>query len=134
LVVIVAAVAVYFLFFSGAPPASNGSNISCSSQSNGSAIQISILSGASNSANAPGYSPDKLTLVIGKNNTVTWTNNDSAHHTVSSSSAPTDASFNSGDMGQGATYTCTFSIAGTYEYYCVYHSWMTGSIVVISAS
>jgi plastocyanin len=109
---------------------STGTNISCSSQASSSAIQISITPGASSSSNAPGYSPDSVTLTIGKNNTVTWTNNDSVHHTVTTSSAPTRASFNSGDMAKGATYTCTFTTPGTYNYYCTYHSWMTGTIVV----
>lgn len=109
---------------------SSGSGISCSNTPNSSAVQVSITPGASNSANAPGYSPDAISLVIGTNNTVTWTNNDSAHHTVTTSSAPADTSFNSGDMAPKATYTCTFTTSGTYKYYCTYHSWMTGTIIV----
>ena len=77
------------------------------------AVQVSITPGASNSANAPGYSPDSITLVVGKNNAVTWTNDDSAHHTVTTISAPPGASFNSGDMGSGVVYTCTFTTPGT---------------------
>ena len=46
---------------------------------------------------APGYSPDSITVVIGMNNTVTWTNDDSTGHTVTSSSVPTGATtFDSG--------------------------------------
>jgi plastocyanin len=111
-----------------------GSNISCSSSSNSSSVQVAISSGASNSANAPGYAPDKITLVIGENASVTWTNDDSVHHTVTSASAPSGASFNSGDMAPGGTYTCSFSEAGTYQYYCKYHSWMTGTITVEEGS
>jgi plastocyanin len=95
-----------------------------------SGIQISILSGVSNSANPPGYSPDKITLVVGINNTVAWTNNDNVHHTVTASSCPEGASFDSGKMNPGAVYSCTFSAPGTYQYYCDYHSWMTGTSVV----
>jgi plastocyanin len=129
LIIAVASVTIFLLVSSGKSP-SSGANISCSTSPSSSAVQISIYSGASNSANPPGYSPDQVYLVIGKNNTVTWTNNDSAHHTVTSSSSPSGASFNSGDMGQGATYSCTFTEAGIYHYYCKYHSWMTGTIVV----
>jgi plastocyanin len=122
--------AFYFLSSSGRS-ASSGSNIVCSTaKPSGSAVAVSINSGASNSANGPGYGPDNIVVVIGINNTVTWTNNDSAHHTVTTSNAPSGASFNSGDMGPGATYTCTFSETGTYQYYCKYHSWMIGTIVV----
>ncbi len=120
-----------FLIFSAGRSPSTGADITCSSVKPGNAgVAISIYSGASNSANAPGYTPDKIVVVIGTNNTVTWTNDDSAHHTVTTSSAPSGASFNSGDMGQGATYTCTFTQPGTYQYYCKYHSWMVGTIVV----
>jgi plastocyanin len=92
-------------------------------------LAISIPKGAGNPNGAPGYSPDKVTLVIGVNNTVTWTNNDSAHHTVTSVSG--NGTISSGDMAPGATFTYTFTTPGTYQYYCVYHSWMTGTITVV---
>ena len=129
-VVLVAGFAVFYIS-SGSSP-SSGANISCGSSANPSSVQISIQSGASNSANGPGYSPDRITLVIGTNNTLTWTNNDAVHHTVTTSAAPSGASFDSGNMNQGAAYSCTFTTAGTYQYYCKYHSWMTGTIVVIT--
>jgi len=92
-------------------------------------LKISIPSGAVSPSNAPGYSPDKVTLVMGVNNTVTWTNNDSAHHTVTSVSG--NGSISSGDMAPGATFTYTFTAPGTYQYLCVYHSWMIGTITVV---
>lgn len=113
---------------------SSGSDISCTSQANSSAVQITITNGASNPSNAPGYSPDNALLIIGKNNTVTWTNDDPVHHTVTTTSAPSGASFNSGNMNQGASFTCTFTQPGTYRYYCVYHSWMVGTILVEASS
>jgi plastocyanin len=129
-VVLIAGFAVFYVS-SGSSP-SSGANISCESSAAPSSIQISTDSGASNSASGPGYSPDKITLVIGTNNTVTWTNNDAVHHTVTSSAAPAGASFDSGNINQGATYSCTFTTVGTYQYYCKYHSWMTGTILVVS--
>jgi plastocyanin len=135
IIVAIAAAGTIFFMMSSGRSSSSGSNISCSaSKPNGSTIAISIESGASNSANGPGYNPDKIVLVIGINNTVIWINNDSAHHTVTTSSAPSGASFNSGDMGPGATYSCTFTQPGTYQYYCKYHSWMSGTIVVDTAT
>jgi len=53
-------------------------------------------------------------------------------HTVTSKTVPTGASsFNSGEMLPGATFTYTFTVPGTYSYYCIYHSWMTGTVTVV---
>ena len=97
------------------------------------AVKVSIPSGSNNPAGAPGYTPDSITLVIGVNNTVTWSNGDSAAHTVTSTSVPTGAtSFDSGNMAAGATFTYTFTVPGTYSYHCNYHNWMTGTIKVVN--
>jgi plastocyanin len=98
------------------------------------AVQVSIYAGATDPSKSPGFTPDSITVVIGVNNTVTWTNNDSYPHTVTSNSAPSGASFDSGNLGPGASFTFTFTIPGTYRYSCSYHSWMTGTIVVKAGS
>src|SRR5580658_7153457 len=129
IVVAVGGVAVYMVYSNTAPP--NSSVCGSSAGSGQSPVQVSIYSGSANSADPPGYTPDSITLVVGVNNTVTWTNDDSIHHTVTSTSAPAGGSFSSGNMnGGGATYTHTFTVLGTYQYDCEYHSWMTGTIVV----
>jgi len=70
-------------------------------------------------------------LTIAKGGKVTWTNNDVANHTVTSTTTPSGAaSFNSGNMAPNATYTATFTVDGTYKYFCAYHYWMTGTITV----
>lgn len=60
---------------------------------------------------------------------VTWTNQDSVHHTVTmddgSSGGP-----QSGDMAKGDTYSYTFKKAGTYAYHCKIHPEMHGTVVV----
>ena len=95
--------------------------------------KVSIPTGASSPNAAPGYAPDKITVIIGVNNTVAWTNNDSVDHTVTSVSVPTGAtSFDSGIMAAGATFTQTFTVPGTYQYHCSLHSWMTGTVTVKS--
>lgn len=127
-VIAVVGVGVYAAGLNSGPPNSS----TCGSTATGgqSAVQISIYSGSSNSANPPGYAPDTVTLVMGVNNTVTWTNNDSVHHTVTSTSAPAGGSFDSGNMNAGASCSHTFTVPGTYQYDCSYHSWMKGTIVV----
>ncbi len=70
------------------------------------------------------FTPSTLTISAGS--TVTWINDDDDDHTVTAN----DASFNSGTMGPGATYSRTFPAAGTFAYFCVFHADMTGTIVV----
>ena len=70
------------------------------------------------------FNPGTLTVKVG--DTVTWTNNDSATHTVTAN----DNSFKSADLAPGASFSNTFSTAGTYPYRCTIHPNMTGTIVV----
>ena len=37
---------------------------------------------------------------------------------------------NSGNIGPGGIFTHTFATSGTYTYHCIYHSPMTGTVVV----
>lgn|GEM_PF-6163468 len=95
-----------------------------------SVVNISIPSGtgASQSLN---FNPNAVTLVVGVNNTVVWTNDDNTLHTVTSTSVPTGGQpFNDGSLNPGQTFIVTFTAPGTYEYHCAIHSWMRGTIVV----
>jgi plastocyanin len=95
----------------------------------GKSVAVSIPHGAADPANAPGFSPDRITLVMGVNNTVVWTNNDDMTHTVTGDSGGPD----SGPIPAGGNYTYTFQAAGTYRYHCIYHPTMTGTVVVTPA-
>ena len=106
-----------FRFFTSPPPATSAS-----------AVRVSIIPAAA--SYATGYDPDNITVVIGVNNTVIWTNNDNEPHTVTAA----DGSFDSGNMDPGATFTYTFTKPGTYTYICTYHPWMHGYVTVIRAS
>ena len=68
------------------------------------------------------FSPKEITIKSG--DSVVWTNDDSATHTV------TGSGWGSSDLKQGQTYSQTFDTVGTYEYYCNLHPSMTGSVVV----
>ncbi len=70
------------------------------------------------------FSPTSLQVAAGT--TVTWTNNDTAAHTVTAD----DGSFDSGNMAPGATFTFTFTTAGSVVYHCNYHPNMVATIVV----
>jgi plastocyanin len=91
-------------------------------------IQESVDAGSGTNVNLPGYTPADITVVIGVNNTVKWTNNDNMPHTVTAS----DGSFDSGNLNPGATYIYTFTKAGVYHYTCTYHSWMHGTVTVVT--
>lgn len=87
---------------------------------------ISILPGAGSPKNPTGFSPVNFTLVIGVNNTVTWTNDDTVDHTATALSGL----FNSQNIQPGGAFTFTFTRPGTYVYGCEYHPLMRGTIVV----
>ena len=91
---------------------------------------VSIVPGAGTDTSGKGFTPDTITVVLGVNNTVVWTNNDSSPHTVTSNTG----AFSSGNLAPGQTYSYTFTAPGTYEYHCTYHPWMVGTVVVKAGS
>ncbi|MDG6996308.1 MAG: cupredoxin domain-containing protein [Nitrososphaerota archaeon] len=93
-----------------------------------SGVGVSIQPGSAVNTTSTYYSPQTIKVVIGVNNTVTWTNNDNAPHTVTAD----DNSFNSGNLNQGQSWTYTFTKLGTYNYHCSYHPWMKGTVIVES--
>ncbi len=70
------------------------------------------------------FIPETITISVGT--AVTWTNNDSPTHTVTTR----DTLFDSGTLSGGATFSYTFAQSGTFEYYCKIHPYMTGKIIV----
>ena len=71
------------------------------------------------------FGPADAVVQVGT--TVTWTNNDGRDHTIV---AANDAFPESPNMGDGATYSFTFTEPGTYPYICGIHTQMRGTIVV----
>jgi plastocyanin len=82
-------------------------------------------------------------LAIGVNDTVTWINQDTEAHTITSGigggieslvdvnkkGSPT-GDFNSGLFKPGQSWTHTFTKLGVYNYFCTIHPWMVGVINV----
>jgi predicted secreted protein with PEFG-CTERM motif len=64
----------------------------------------------------------------------TWHNIDTAAHTVTSGTPAEglDDVFDSGLVPAGGMFSYKFEEAGTYDYFCMVHPWMTG-IVTVSA-
>jgi plastocyanin len=102
-----------------------------------STVVVSIPFGSGAPSGAPGYAPDIVTVVVGVNNTVMWTQNDTGHnHTVTPKDQPAGGGWlaGSGNMVPKSAYSFTFTVPGTYNYLCAYHSWMTGTVIVKAAT
>ncbi len=89
--------------------------------------QVSIVPGASY-LTTTAYSPDVVTVVIGVNNTVRWTNNDNVIHTATGTNS---SKYNTGGIDPGTYGDYTFTAQGTFPYYCVFHpTTMVGKVIV----
>lgn len=75
------------------------------------------------------YVPPVIEIEKGKQ--VTWVNEDSAFHSVTSGfyDSPSDL-FDSGYLDPFESYTVVFDDAGVYDYFCTLHPWMKGQVIV----
>lgn len=71
------------------------------------------------------YGPEAIEVERGTK--VSFTNADTAKHTATSKP---QGAFDSGDISKGQTKPVTFSKAGTFDYFCVYHPTMAGKVTV----
>jgi plastocyanin len=103
-------------------------------------VTVTILSGAGNPGTARDktFSPNLITVTVGFNATVFWINNDTVLHTVTANASDPDPAFVSfgptsppyNNINAGASLNYTFTMPGTYGYFCSYHSWMIGTVIV----
>jgi amicyanin len=73
------------------------------------------------------FHPAEIRIRVGT--VVTWTNSDVVAHTATATNP--QGAFNSGNLNHGQSYSFTFDTAGTYDYFCSYHPFMTGKIIVV---
>jgi plastocyanin len=71
------------------------------------------------------YKPESLT--VPKGTSVTFTNRDSTAHTATSKESGV---FESGPIETGKSAKVTLNQSGTFAYYCLFHPFMKGTIVV----
>jgi plastocyanin len=81
------------------------------------------------------YVPANITVVVGTN--VTWENFDSDSHTVTSIAQP--RTFDSGCLGEGCQggqgrWNHSFDVVGNHSYFCSFHPWMEGRVVVYGSA
>ena len=119
---------------SGSTNATSGSTNATNQASDN--TQVSIVPGASTLTDTA-YSPNPIEITVGQ--TVVWTNDDSAFHTVTSGTAgaaDVGKEFDSGLTGpaaltsKGKIFEHTFDIAGEYPYFCTLHPAMVGTVIV----
>ena len=92
---------------------------------------VSIVNGASVPTNEEFFVPDDVQITAGS--VVTWKNDDTASHTVTSGSVqnntPTpNGNFDSGILNAGDSFQFIFDKAGEYPYYCTIHPWMAAKV------
>ena len=96
-------------------------------------VEVSIPSGTS----VPGceesnkcFIPSSVSIM--KGDTVVWSNDDTAAHTVTSGSPANGPSgmFDSSLLIGGKSFEHTFDSSGSVDYFCMVHPWMTGSVQV----
>jgi len=97
---------------SASTPAASSSS---SSSSGGVAIKMQNIA----------FDPKDVTVKVGQK--VTWTNDDSVDHNVTSQSGE---SIKSDNFGKGATFSFTPTKAGTIKYVCTIHPGMTATLTV----
>lgn len=72
------------------------------------------------------FSPANIT--VKKGTTVSWTNKDSATHTVTENDSQTGP--DSGNLATGKSYSFTYSTVGAFKYHCAIHPNMVGTVTV----
>lgn len=97
-------------------------------------ITVRILEGSSIHGN-PAYEPAVVTA--SKDNVITWVNEDTAPHTVTSGIGTDDQNtgmlFDSGSLGKGQKFSLPASHlggTGNFDYHCVVHPFMKGKIAI----
>lgn len=80
------------------------------------------IAGSGGEGGSSFFTPTQIVVAVG--GTVTWSNSDSIIHNV------VFRNVTSPDISPGASWSYTFKTAGTYHYYCIYHQWMVGTVVV----
>jgi plastocyanin len=92
---------------------------------------VSIVQGSSSPSISKPYYPSPLTVKAGTS--VTWTNNDSTIHTVTSGlpeKGDVGTLFDSSIISPGNTFVHIFDKQGTFDYSCTLHPFMHGQINV----
>jgi len=91
-------------------------------------VIVRIIPGSWDINQRDNYIPKNIRVVVGVNHTVVWINDEDIDvaHTVTHDNRV----FDSGLFGKGMNWTWSFKEPGQYQYHCVPHPWMRGSVEV----
>ena len=89
-------------------------------------VTVEMATGTASNQNCADecFVPSTAHVTVG--GTVTWKNMDTAAHTATEM----ESKFDSSIVGAGAEYSHKFDEAGTFEYMCIVHPWMKGTVIV----
>jgi len=93
-------------------------------------LSVAIVPGSSSPFNGQFYVSNVID--VSPNSSVSWINQDTSSHTVTSGDFTTGPSgqFDSGLLNTGATFTHQFTAPGVYTYYCTIFPFMSGVVNV----
>lgn len=84
-----------------------------------------------NSITIQNYQFSPSPMIIKKGTTVTWTNQDTAKHTIEmDKDQPTGGPADSPLLAKGESYSFTFNTVGTFKYHCGPHPYMMATVKV----
>jgi plastocyanin len=86
---------------------------------------VYIVPRAADPNNDQSFVPKFISIPI--QSIVTWTNDDSIQHTVTSDE---EGLFDSGPLSPGDTIDNAFDTPGEFGYHCSIHPWMTGRVMI----
>ncbi len=95
-------------------------------------IHLATAVSADVSVNIMNFKFDPTPLVIPVGTTVVWTNQDSAPHTATSDPGSAFV-FDTGMLKTGQSGKITFTMVGTFTYFCTVHPNMHGTVTVTAA-
>ncbi|HEX5358870.1 MAG TPA: hypothetical protein VFW99_03030 [Candidatus Nitrosotalea sp.] len=105
-----------------------GSIFSCYVQNSADVAKVTIPNGASNSqSSTSNYVPSKIIVVLGKNSTVQWYNQDNVPSSVTSDLKKFDSTF----IMPNHSWTFVFDRPGIYWYHSESHPWMHAEVIVL---
>ena len=89
-------------------------------------------------SSTPGCEPDcfiPTTATVEVGAIVTWSNTDNAAHTATAGTPQDGPSghFDSSLIMTGGSFSYTADTAGTFDYFCMVHPWMAGTLIVEEA-
>lgn len=86
---------------------------------------ISIAPRGADPKNDETFVPPHISLTV--ESTISWTNDDSIEHTVTSDE---EGLFDSGPISPGDSFDNIFDIPGKFDYHCSIHPFMTSTVVI----